>query len=206
MKFLLKPLRMALFALFALCAAPAAYAQVNINLTPPSWGPTVSAGQQYYYIPETNGFYDVPARQYVVRRDGRWVRTGSLSGYNTANFHPVIVDYVGAEPWSRYDEYSTRYPRRSNPSNGGLPPGQAKKLYRRGNGNGNGQYDDRRYERRDDDRDGRNDDRRYERRDDDHDGRNDDRGRYERRDDDDDSKGNGNGKYKDKGKGKKDKD
>ena len=185
MKFLLQPLRMALFALFALCAAPAAYAQVNINLTPPSWCPTVSAGQQYYYIPETNGFYDVPARQYVVRRDGRWVRTGSLSGYNTANFHPVIVDYVGAQPWSRYDEYRTRYPRRSNPSNGGLPPGQAKKLYRRGNGNG--QYDDRRYERRDDDR-------RYERRDDDRDGHNDDR-RYERRDDD-------NGKYKDKGKGK----
>ena len=147
MKFLLQPLRMALVALFALCAAPVAYAQVNINLTPPSWGPAVASGQQYYYIPETNGFYDVPARQYVVRRDGRWIRTGTLSGYNTANFHPVIVDYVGAQPWTRYEEYRTRYPRR-NPSNGGLPPGQAKKLYRRGNGNGNGQYDDRRYEDR----------------------------------------------------------
>ena len=178
MKFLLQPLRMALVALFALCAAPVAYAQVNINLTPPSWGPAVASGQQYYYIPETNGFYDVPARQYVVRRDGRWVRTGSLSGYNTANFHPVIVDYVGAEPWSRYDEYRTRYPRRSNPSNGGLPPGQAKKLYRRGNDNGP------------------RDERRYERRDDGHEGHNDDRRRYEHRDD------HGKGKGKDKGKGK----
>jgi len=183
---LLHSLRIALLALVALAAAPAAHAQININVNPPSWGPAVPAGAQYYYIPETNGFYDVPAQQYVVRRDGRWIRTGTLSGYNTANFHPVIVDYVGAQPWSRYEEYRTRYPRRSNPSNGGLPPGQAKKLYRRGNGNGNGQYDDRRYERRDDDHDGRNDDRR----------------RYERRDDDN----NGNGKYKDKGKGKKDKD
>ena len=175
MKFLLQPLRMALFALFALCAAPAAHAQININVNPPSWGPAVPAGQQYYYIPETNGFYDVPAQQYVVRRDGRWIRTGTLSGYNTANFHPVLVDYVGAQPWTRYEEYRSRYPRR-NPSNGGLPPGQAKKMYRRGNGNsnGNGQYDDRRYEDR----------RRYE-----HDGDHDD-----------------HGKYKNKGKGKKDKD
>ena len=194
MNYLLKSLRVALLSVFALAAAPAAHAQVSVNIGPPSWGPAVPAGSQYYYIPETNGFYDVPARQYVVRRDGRWVRTNSLSGYNTANFHPVIVDYVGAEPWSRYDEYRNRYPRGGNPSNGGLPPGQAKKLYRRGygNGNGNGQYDGRRYERRDDDHDGRDDDRR----------------RYERRDDDDNDhgNGNGNGKYKDKGKGKKDKD
>ncbi len=211
MNSLLKSLRVALLSVFALAAAPVAHAQVSVNIGPPSWGPAVPAGSQYYYIPETNGFYDVPARQYVVRRDGRWVRTNSLSGYNTANFHPVIVDYVGAEPWSRYDEYRNRYPRGGNPSNGGLPPGQAKKLYRRGygngNGNGNGQYDGRRYERRDDDHDGRDDDRRrYERRDDDHDGRDDDRRRYERRDDDDNDRGNGNGKYKDKGKGKKDKD
>ena len=192
MNYLLKSLRVALLSVFALAAAPAAHAQVSVNIGPPSWGPAVPAGSQYYYIPETNGFYDVPARQYVVRRDGRWVRTNSLSGYNTANFHPVIMDYVGAEPWSRYDEYRNRYPRGGNPSNGGLPPGQAKKLYRRGygNGNGNGQYDGRRYERRDDDHDGRDDDRR----------------RYERRDDDDNDNGNGNGKYKDKGKGKKDKD
>ena len=192
MNYLLKSLRVALLSVFALAAAPAAHAQVSVNIGPPSWGPAVPAGSQYYYIPETNGFYDVPARQYVVRRDGRWVRTNSLSGYNTANFHPVIVDYVGAEPWSRYDEYRNRYPRGGNPSNGGLPPGQAKKLYRRGygNSNGNGQYDGRRYERRDDDHDGRDDDRR----------------RYERRDDDDNDHGNGNGKYKDKGKGKKDKD
>ena len=114
-------------------APSAAHAQVNININPPSWGPAVPTGSQYYYIPETDGFYDVPARQYVVRRDGRWVRTGNLAGYNTANFHPVVVDYVGAQPWSRYDEYRARYPRGGNPSNGALPPGQAKKMGYRAN-------------------------------------------------------------------------
>ena len=79
------------------------------------------AGAQYYYIPETNGFYDVPARQYVVQREGRWIRTGNLSGYNPNNFHPVVVDYVGAQPWTRYDEYKGKYPQKSNHSNGGKP-------------------------------------------------------------------------------------
>ena len=191
MKQLLKTLRIALFSAVALAAAPAAHAQININVNPPSWGPAVPAGAQYYYIPETNGFYDVRSQEYVVSRNGQWYRTRELGGYNPNSFHPVIVDYVGAQPWSRYDEYRNRYPRGGNPSNGGLPPGQAKKLYRRGYENG--QYGDRRYERRDDDHERHDEDhRRYERRDDNR--------RYERDDDDD------RGKYKNKGKGKKDKD
>ena len=207
----------ALLGSATLVAAPAAHAQINVNVNPPNWGPAVPQGAQYYYIPETDGFYDVQARQYVVRRDGQWIRSSTLSGYNPANFHPVIIDYVGAQPWSRYDEYRSRYPRGGNPSNGGLPPGQAKKLYRRGDGDDRRDDDRRRDDRRDDRRgdiiipggrlplpggrtseDRRDEDRRrYERRD------NDDR-RYERRDDDD--RDDDHGKYKNKGKGKKDKD
>ncbi|HEX8657220.1 MAG TPA: hypothetical protein VF690_06790 [Hymenobacter sp.] len=146
-------LRLAFFGAVALAVAPVAHAQININVNPPSWGPAVPTGAQYYYIPETNGFYDVPARQYVVSRNGQWVRTATLNGFNPGNFHPVVVDYVGAQPWTRYNEYRAKYPKgvppgqakkmgyRANPSNGGLPPGQAKKM----NGS-NGDY------RRDDDR------------------------------------------------------
>ena len=112
----------------ALFASPAANAQININVAPPSWGPAVPQGAQYYYIPETAGFYDVPARQYVVSRNGKWIRTANLSGYNPGNFHPVVVDYVGAQPWVRYEEYRVKYPKHGNPY--GLPPGQAKKMYR----------------------------------------------------------------------------
>ena len=131
MKNLLKSLRIALLSVFALAAAPAAHAQINININPPSWGPAVPQGAQYYYIPETNGFYDVPARQYVISRNGKWIRTANLSGYNTANFHPVVVDYVGAQPWVRYNEYKVKYPKHGgNPH--GMPHGQAKKMYKKG--------------------------------------------------------------------------
>ena len=220
----------ALFGL-VLTTAPAAQAQINVNITPPSWGPAVPQGAQYYYIPETRGFYDVRSREYVVARDGQWYRTQNLQGYNPASFHPVVVDYVGAQPWSRYDEYRNRYPRGGNPSNGSLPPGQAKKYgYRSNPSNGGlppGQAK-KQYRDRDDDRDRdrnggiyvplpgvrlpdgrrgddrRGDDRRGDdRRDDDrrYNRRDDDR-RYEREDHDEDDRG----KYKNKGKGKKDKD
>ena len=84
------------------------------------------------------------------------MRDGKPVGYNTSEFPPVVVDYVGAQPWVRYEEYRRRYPRggnpsngamppgqakkqgyRANPSNGGLPPGQAKKM---GHGNGHGKH------------------------------------------------------------------
>ena len=197
----------ALFGL-VLTTVPAAHAQINVNIGAPSWGPAVPQGAQYYYIPETNGFYDVRTREYVVARNGQWYRTQNLQGYNTANFHPVVVDYVGAQPWVRYDEYRNRYPRGGNPSNGAMPPGQAKKYGYRSNPSNGGlppgqakkQYRDRDGDNRDRDRNGgiyiplpgvpqpdirRDDDRR-----DDRDDRDDDRG-Y--------------GGKKDKGHGKKDK-
>ena len=210
----------------ALLTAPAAHAQININLNPPSWGPAVPQGAQYYYIPETQGFYDVRSREYVVARDGQWYRTQNLQGYNPASFHPVVVDYVGTQPWSRYNEYRNRYPRGGNPSNGGLPPGQAKKYGYRSNPSNGGlppgqakkQHRDRDYDDRDrnyDDRDrGRNggiyvplpgiglpDGRRYDDRRDDR--RYDDRRSNDRRDDDhrDEDRGK-HGDKKDKGKDK----
>lgn len=122
----------ALAGLLALSTPATAQVNVNIN-TAPTWGPALPSGSQYYYVPEYSGFYDVPARQYIVQRDGRWVRVGTLSGYSTSSFHPVVVDYVGAQPWVRYDEYRARYPRGGNPSNGALPPGQAKKMGYRAN-------------------------------------------------------------------------
>ena len=190
---LLKPLRIALFSAFALAAAPAAHAQINVSIGPPSWGPAVPAGAQYYYIPEANGFYDVPARQYVVQRNGQWYRTTELAGYNPTSFHPVVIDYVGAKPWSRYDEYRNRYPRGGNPSNGALPPGQAKKYGYRGNPSNGGLppgQAKKQYRDRDDD---------YR--------RDEDKRRYERRDDNrDDDRDDDHGKYKNKGKDKKDKD
>ncbi|TDN36678.1 hypothetical protein E4631_13965 [Hymenobacter sp. UV11] len=99
------------FAAFAALAAPAAQAQVSINAQfgHPAWGPAAPAGAQYYYVPEIDGYYNLAARNYVVQRNGRWMTMATVPGYNTANFHPVVVDYRGREPWQQYRDHHARY-------------------------------------------------------------------------------------------------
>jgi hypothetical protein len=122
-----------------------AQAQVNININPPSWGPAAPAGTQYYYVPEYGGYYDLRDQQYIVQREGRWTRVRTLNGYNPANFHPVVINYVGAQPWILIGRHRQQYPASLPPgqvkrleSGKGLPPGQAKKLGYGNPGNGNG--------------------------------------------------------------------
>ncbi|UOQ66015.1 hypothetical protein [Hymenobacter volaticus] len=110
-------------------------AQGRGNAVRPSWGPTVPAGKQYYYIPEVGGYYDLNAQRYVVKRDNQWVRVVNLDGYTPSSFHPVVIDYVGAQPWGQISQHRTLYPVSLPPgqvkrlqSGKGLPPGQAKKL------------------------------------------------------------------------------
>ena len=136
MNFLPKILYTALFSVLALVVAPAAQAQINVNINagPPAWGPPVPTGTQFYYIPEVDGFYDLNARQYIVSRNGRWVPVAALAGYDPYSFHPVVLDYRGRQPWVYVGEHRDRYPRRviMVPNRRGLPPGQAKKMYREG--------------------------------------------------------------------------
>jgi hypothetical protein len=120
MNFLQKTAALGLLSALALAAAPA-QAQVNINInTAPPVVVGAPANAQYYYIPEANAYYDVPARRYLVQRHGKWARYERLEGYDARNFHPQYIDDRGNEPWT--------YSRGGNPH--GLPPGQAKKLYR----------------------------------------------------------------------------
>ena len=122
MNLLQKTAALAAFGGLALVASPA-HAQINVNInTAPPVVVGAPANAQYYYIPEANAYYDVPARRYLVQRDGKWNRYERLEGYDPRNFHPQYSDYRGAEPWT--------YNRGGNPH--GLPPGQAKKLYGKG--------------------------------------------------------------------------
>ncbi|GAB3239534.1 hypothetical protein GCM10027346_32890 [Hymenobacter seoulensis] len=149
--------KLALSGLLALSLssfAQSAQAQVNINVNPPSWGPAAPAGTQYYYIPEVGGYYDLRDKNYVVQRDGKWARVANVSGYSPSSYHPVVIDYVGAQPWGQIGRHRQLYPASLPPgqvkrlqSGKPLPPGQAKKLgygngpgngQGRGNGNGNG--------------------------------------------------------------------
>ncbi|SHK10095.1 hypothetical protein [Hymenobacter psychrotolerans] len=133
-----------LLALSLTALTQSAQAQVNINITPPSWGPAVPAGTQYYYVPEYGGYYDLRDQRYIVERNGKWQRLSSISGYTPSSFHPVAIDYKGNQPWTLVGRHRTMYPASLPPGqvkrleNGkGLPPGQAKKVYG-GPGNGKG--------------------------------------------------------------------
>ena len=124
MKLLQKIASLGLLSALAFAAAPA-QAQINVNInTAPPVVVGAPADAQYYYIPEANAYYDVPARRYIVQRNGQWARYERLDGYDSRNFHPQYIDYRGAEPWT--------YDRKGHPH--GLPPGQAKKLYGKGPG------------------------------------------------------------------------
>ena len=113
MNFHPKALLLALGTAFAVAAPTAAHAQVSVNvqLGRPAWGPAVPAGAQYYYIPEIDGYYDLAAQQYIVLRNGAWVPVAALPGYDPYQFHPVVVDYRGRQPWVLVRDHRARYPR-----------------------------------------------------------------------------------------------
>jgi hypothetical protein len=122
MNLLQKTASLGLLAMLAFAAAPA-QAQINVNInTAPPVVVGAPANAQYYYIPEANAYYDVPARRYIVQRNGQWGRYERLDGYDPRNFHPQYIEYRGNEPWT--------YDRKGHPH--GMPPGQAKKLYGKG--------------------------------------------------------------------------
>ena len=129
----------ALVGAFALLATPAAQAQVgvNINIGAPAWGPQVPYGTQYYYIPEIDGYYDLYAQQYIVFQDGYWVPLPQLYGYDPYQFHPVIVDYRGPQPWQQIGYYRQRYAyqpyRYYGPTRGGYYNGYGRSNYGYGN-------------------------------------------------------------------------
>jgi hypothetical protein len=141
----------ALLGAAALAAAPAAQAQINVNInTGPPAVVGAPADAQYYYVPEIRGYYDVPARRYIVQRNGQWTRLERIEGYDPRNFHPQYIDYRGNSPWTYRGGNPSNgalppgqakkmgYP--ANPSNGGLPPGQAKKMNGHGNGHGHSKH------------------------------------------------------------------
>jgi uncharacterized membrane protein YgcG len=157
----------ALMGAFALLATPAAQAQVgvNINIGTPAWGPQVPYGTQYYYIPEIDGYYDLYNQQYIVFQDGYWVPLPQLYGYDPYQFHPVIVDYRGPQPWLRVDYYRQRYAyqpyRNYGPSRGyynggyGYGPSYGRPRYDTRGGyysNGRNGYDGRNRDNRNDNR------------------------------------------------------
>lgn len=154
MKSLLKTILPMLALALALPSRPAAaQVQVQVNVGTPVWGPAVGPGVQYYYIPEIDGYYDLYTQSYVYFDPyyNTWVSAPALpayyAGYDPRYFHPVVVQYVGRQPWGLiYDHRSYCNTRGWRPGYYRSAPGPNwNRGYANGYRNQPGRYDNRPY-------------------------------------------------------------
>jgi hypothetical protein len=91
-------------------------AQVSISLgvnigSQPDWGPVGYDHADYYYMPDINTYYDVPAHRYVYYENNIWVHRTYLPvryrSYDRYHGYKVVVNE--RNPWERNDVYRTRY-------------------------------------------------------------------------------------------------
>lgn len=104
-----------LSALIGLAMNSQAQVSVNINVgTPPVWAPNAPAEVHFYYLPDIEVYYDVPARNYIYLSNGRWIRSASLPGiyrgYDLRRGRTVyLTDYRGDRPYSYYKTHRVKY-------------------------------------------------------------------------------------------------
>lgn len=92
-----------------------AQVSVNVNLgTPPVWAPADRVETQYYYLPEVDAYYDVPASRFIYVNNGSWVRSERLpkrfNGYNLRGGKVVyLTDYRGNSPYVYHKKHKVKY-------------------------------------------------------------------------------------------------
>src|SRR4051812_29774312 len=98
----------------SLLTVKSANAQISINVnigSQPEWGPTGYDRADYYYMPDIDTYYDVPAHQYVYIENNSWVRRPALPpryrSYNLYSGYKVVVNE--RKPWLRNDVYRSKY-------------------------------------------------------------------------------------------------
>ena len=83
---------------------------VNIGAQP-VWGPVGYEHVDYYYMPDVDAYYDVPARVFVYQEGGVWVRRSSLPGryadFDLYHGYKVVIN--DPNPWLRHDVYRNQY-------------------------------------------------------------------------------------------------
>ncbi|MDB4925914.1 hypothetical protein [Mucilaginibacter sp.] len=84
--------------------------RVNIG-SQPDWGPVGYDYADYYYIPDIDTYYSVPAHQYIYYQNNSWVRTTYLPAryrnYDLYRGYKVVIN--DRDPWLRNNSYRTRY-------------------------------------------------------------------------------------------------
>jgi len=91
-----------------------AEAQVSLSVnigSQPDWGPVGYDHADYYYMPDIDTYYDVPAHQYVYLNNNSWTRTPTLparyANYDVYNNYKVVINE--RNPWERNQVYRNRY-------------------------------------------------------------------------------------------------
>lgn len=97
-------------------SAKIAGAQVSLNLSlnigsQPEWGPVGYDHADYYYMPDVDAYYDVPAHRYVYYENNVWVHRTYLPAryrnYDVYNGYKVVINTPS--PWVRNTYYRTTY-------------------------------------------------------------------------------------------------
>ncbi len=73
-----------------------AQVSVSVNIgNQPAWAPQGYDDAQYYYLPDMDMYYDVPAHQFVYYSNRRWVRAATLPQayrkYDLYKVHKVVI-------------------------------------------------------------------------------------------------------------------
>jgi hypothetical protein len=130
-------------------------AQIHVSLgvnlgVQPEWGPVGYDHVDYYYIPDVDAYYDVPAHQYVYYRNHAWIHAGYLPGpyrnYDMYHGYKVVVNQPN--PWMHHADIRARYSNFRGRRDQQIIRDSHDEKYRnhwhgdqgrgRGNGNGNG--------------------------------------------------------------------
>ena len=88
------------------------HVSVGINIgAQPEWGPVGYDHVDYYYIPDVDAYYDVPAHQYVYFHNNAWVHAAYLPGpyrnYDMYHGYKVVVNQPN--PWMHHADFHARY-------------------------------------------------------------------------------------------------
>ena len=109
----MKKLHYLIILLFVLSGARA-QVSVDLHYGPPTWAPSTPATVKYYYLPDIQTYYDVPAQRYIYLNNGTWTRTAALPayyrGYDLRNGNTVYLsDYRGNTPYVLFKEHKVKY-------------------------------------------------------------------------------------------------
>jgi len=91
------------------------HAQISLSINigaQPSWGPTGYDHVDYYYLPDIECYYYVPAHQFIYQgKGGHWVFATELPpkyrGYDLFHSYKVVMNEP--QPYMHFDEHRAKY-------------------------------------------------------------------------------------------------